>query len=294
MGEGNTIGSGSTQYSLTENTGDYSGIRRRGEKYLQAVTVGSMSTERALWFEETDDQGTPVFIAESTAKTQLSNLWVEKTAIARKIAVYGKVSTELMADLPQLISFIQGSMVKRLEVATENELLTGAGTGVTLSGAKTLGTAFSAGANALGINNANEWDVLDAIALQVEVAYGTPNAVFINPSTWAKMKGLKDTTGQTIWRNYVDQFGDVNYAGMKIITSTAVTAGEFIGGDMSVLKVLFREQLNIQIGLDGNDFTNNLKTIVVEQRLVQYASANDVATIVKGTFAAAAAALETI
>lgn len=175
----------------------------------------------------------------------------------------------------------------------ETELFTGLGTGNTISGAKTLATTFSAGANALAINNANEFDVLDALALQVEVAFGTANAVYIHPSTWSLMKGLKDSTNRPIWKDYVNENGVVNYAGMNIFTSTAVTAGEFIGGDMEVLHVLFRDALTVQIGLDGNDFTNNVKTIIVEQRLVQFASANDTPCLVKGVFATAKAALET-
>ena len=114
--------------------------------------------------------------------------------------------------------------MKRLSVVVENNLLVGPGTGNTLFGAKTLATAFSAGANALLIDNANEFDVFDAIALQVEVANGIPNAVYIHPSTWAFIKGLKDTQGRPIWKDYVDPVTKmVNYAGMDIITSTAVT-----------------------------------------------------------------------
>jgi hypothetical protein len=45
--------------------------------------------------------------------------------------------------------------------------------------------------------------------------------------------------------------------------------------------------MTMQIGLDGNDFTNNVKTILVEQRLVQFVSANDTQVLVKGTFAVA-------
>jgi HK97 family phage major capsid protein len=293
MGTDNTIGSGSTQYTLTQNTGVISPIRRRAEKYLAAVSTGSISGSRALWVEETDEQGTPIFIGEGDGKTKISSKWIEKTAEVRKIAVYGKVTSEMMADLPQLISYIQNSLIKRVSVKTESELLTGDNVGDNLNGAKTLATAFSAGANANAIDEANEFDVLDAIALQVEVANGSANAVFIHPATWAKMKSLKDLNGAPIWKNYLMPNGEVVYSGMQIITTTAVTAGEFIGGDMTVLNVLFKEQLNIQIGLDGNDFTNNKKTILVEQRLVQYASANDTPCIVKGDFATAKTALET-
>jgi hypothetical protein len=293
MTETNTIGSGATSYSLTENTGIISPIRRREEKYLAHVSVGSIGNNRALWIEEQDEQGTPIFIAEADAKIKLSSIWVEKTASVKKIGAYGKVSTELMADLPQLISYIQNSLMKRLSVKIESQLLTGDNAGNNLNGAKNLATAFTAGDNALNIDDANEFDVLDAIALQAEVANGIANAVFIHPSTWAKMKSLKDSTKRPIWKDYVDSNGNVVYAGMTIVTSTAVTAGEFIAGDMTVLNVLYREALVIQIGLDGSDFTNNLKTILVESRLVQFASANDTPCLIKGDFVTAKAALET-
>lgn len=295
MSEANTIGSGATQYTLTEDTGIVSPIRRREEKYLQAVSVGSISNARALWIEEQDEEGAPIFIAEGDAKIKLSSIWVEKTAAVRKIGAYGKVTTELMADLPQLISYIKNSLMKRLSVKVEDQLLTGDNTGNNLNGAKTLATAFTAGANAGLIDNANEFDVLSAIALQVEVANGIANAVFIHPSTWAKMKGLKNSQGTPIWKDYVDPISKaVIFDGMLLITSTAVPAGEFIAGDMTVLNVLYREQLTVQIGLDGSDFTNNLKTILVESRLVQFASANDTPCIVKGDFATAKALLETV
>ncbi len=292
IGEGNTIGSGTTQYTLSQNTGIISGIRRRLERYLEAVSVGSISNKYAIWIEETDPQGTPIFIAEGATKVQLSSIWVEKTANVKKIGVYSKVTTELMADLPQLLSFIQNTLLKRLSLATEDQLFSGDGTGENLFGAFTLATAFSAGANAGEITAANEFDVLDAIALQVEVANGEANAVFINPATWSKMKGLKDLNNRPIWKDYVDPVTkDVVYAGMVIRTTTAVTADAFIGGDMTVLNVLYREEMSIQIGLDGNDFTKNLKTILAEQRLVQFASANDVPVLVKGDFTTAKAAL---
>jgi HK97 family phage major capsid protein len=288
MGEDNTIGSGDTEVSLTQNTGIISPIRQRAEKYLRMVSVGSITNARALWIEETDQQGTPIFIGEGDGKIKLSSKWIEQTLPVKKIGVYGKVTTELMADLPQLISYIKNSLMKRLGVKMEQELLTGLGTGDDIKGAKTLATAFSAGALANVVSAPIEFDVLTAIALQVEVAHGVPTGVFIHPSTWAKMKTLKDENGMPIWKQYVDPISKtIIFDGMEIVTSTAVTAGEFIAGDLSVLNVLFREQLSVQIGLDGSDFTNNLKTILVETRLVQFASANDTPCLVKGTFAAA-------
>lgn len=294
MSETNTIGAGSTQYSLTQNTGIISPILQRVEKYLAAVSVGSIGTQRAMWIEETDQQGTPIFIAEAATKTPLSVLYVEKTANVKKIAVYGKVTTEMLADLPQLISYIETNMMKRMGVVIENQLFSGDNTGDNLNGLKTVATAFSAGA-AIGTygTTANDFDVFAAIATQVALANGEANAIFVNPATLQAMKAIKSTTNEPLFKDYMDIYnsGDMIVSGMKIISSTMVTAGEFVGGDLKAAHVLFREQANIQIGLDGNDFINNKKTILIESRLVQFVSANETPLIVKGTFAAAKALL---
>jgi len=172
-------------------------------------------------------------------------------------------------------------------------LLNGDNTGDNLNGVITVATAFAAGDSAATIAQPNEFDVMNAIATQVEIANGVPNAIFVHPRTIQAMKAIKATDGTPLWRSYVDMLGEMTVAGMKVISTTAVTAGEFIGGDTSVANVLFREGLSIQIGMDGNDFTNNKKTILVEQRLVQFVSANDTPVLVKGVFATAKAALET-
>jgi hypothetical protein len=81
-------------------------------------------------------------------------------------------------------------------------------------------------------------------------------------------------------------------AGMTLISSNGLPSGvDFIGGDLSVVNVMFSDYLSVQIGMDGNDFTKNKKTILVEQELVQFVSANDTQVLVKGDIATAITAL---
>jgi len=291
----NTIGAGATQYSLVQNNGQISKIRQREERYLSVAAPGTIGAPRALWVEETDEQGVPVFIAEGETKTRVSVKYVEKIAEVRKIAVYGKVTTEMLADLPQLISYIQNNMAKRLSVKTEDQLIDGDGADDNLYGLTHYATPFSAGDLAAQIPMANELDVIRAIALQAELAYGIGNALFVNSADWAKIQLIKDTDGHPIWKEYeVAGTGRVVISGLEIIPTTAIASGEFVGGDMSVVNVLYREGLTVQIGLSGDDFINNKKTILVEQRLVQFVSGNDTQVLVKGTFAAAIAALNKV
>lgn len=291
MSVASTIAAGSTQVSITQNTGIISPIRKREQTYLANVSVGSIGTNRAMWIEETDEEGTPIMVAEAAAKTQLDVQYVEQTLAVKKIAVYGKVTTELMADIPQLISYIQNNLMRRMDIVLENQLFSGTGVGDNLKGLSTYATAFAAGALANSIPFANELDVIEAVALQVKTAYGMPNAIFIHPSTMATIKLIKDSAGRPVWKDYITIDGSLNVSGMRLIETTAVTAGEFVGGDLSVVNVLKRDELGITIGLDGNDFTQNKKTMLLEKRMVQFVSGNDVAVIVDGDFTTAKAAL---
>jgi HK97 family phage major capsid protein len=294
-----TILAAGTYNSLTQDTGIISPIRRREEAYLQSVTTGQIGTRFAMWIEETDEEGTPIMIAENTGKTQIDVQYLEKTQKVEKIAVYSKVTTEMMADLPQLVSRIQTNMLKRVGVAIESQLYSGSGTSPYLKGATGWATSFSAGSLANTIPYANEIDVINAIENQVLLAFGTTNAILVHPDTIQKIKGLKSTTGEPLWKEYQDwslggSVTSLMIGGMKVIPTPVVTSGDFLGGDMSVLNVLFREGLNIRITPSGDDPINNTMTLIVEARLVQFASANDVTCLIKGDFTTAIAALQSI
>ena len=285
MSVDNEIGSGSTFNTITQNTGIISPTRRRELSYLASVSVGSISSNRAVWIEQITSTGTPIMLGEGDAKTQLDSIWVEATMGVKKIAVYGKVTTELMADIPQLISFIEADLMKRMDIVLETNLFSGTGVGDNLKGVITYASAFNAGSLAGTITSANELDVLEAVATQVKIGFGQPNAVYLHPSDMAKIKLIKDIQGRPVWKDYVTTNGMMNISGMNIIETTAVTAGTYVGGDMTVVRVLNRSELGITIGLDGNDFTNNVKTLLCERRIVQFVSANDTQVLVTGTFA---------
>lgn len=280
-----TIEAGDTQVSLTQNTGIISTIRKRELRYEAFVSPGSISNKKALWIEEVDEEGTPIMIGEGDTKTQLDVQYVERTMDVKKIAVYGKVTTELLADLPQLISYIESNIVKRMDIVIENQLFSGNGTGDNLKGAISYASAFNAGSLADTIVDANELDVMEAIAAQVKRAFGNPNAIFVHPDTVSRIKLIKDDNGRPVWKDYVTITGQLVISGMSVIETAAITAGNYLGGDLSVIKKLNRDELGITLGLNGDDFIKNMRTMLCERRLVQFVSANDTACLVAGTFA---------
>lgn len=299
IGDFNTIEAvgSESNYSLTQNTGIISPIRKRQLTYLQNVSTGAMAKPIAMWIEELDEQGNPIFIGEGDTKTALSVRYEERQMTAKKIAVHGKITTEFMDDLPQLMSYIQNNLMKRADIVTENGLFSGPGTGDDLKGLDEYATAFTGSTLANTITNANEFDVLIAAILQCKKAFGTPTGFYVNEGFLAKMITTKTTVGE--YTEPVaflgrDNEGFTTLQGVRLIGTNALDSLgiDFIGGDLSVVNVLFRQGMRVQIGLDGNDFINNKKTILLEQRLVQFVSANDTQTIIKGAFASATALLE--
>lgn len=279
-----------SQVSITQNTGIVSTIRKRLLKYLSAgVSVGTLSGNKAMWIEELDEQGTPIFIGEGDTKTQLSVRYEERDKKARKIGVHGKVTTEMLRNLPMLVNYIQNNLMRRVDILTEDQLFGGNDTGDNLAGIIGYASAYTGG----GLTDLapSYADVFRGLALQVEKAHGIASAVFVRPEILAEMDIAKDADGTYQLPPFRSAEGSL-VAGMRLISTNGLPSGtDFVGGDLSVVNVMFSDNMSVQIGLDGNDFTKNLKTILVEQELVQFVSANDTQVLVKGDMAAALAAI---
>jgi hypothetical protein len=290
-----------SHYSLTQNTGIISAIRKRVATYLQRVSTGALAMTKpyGMWIEELNEQGTPIFIGEGDPKTQISVRYEEREKKAKKIPVYSKVTTEMLKYLPQLISFLQNNMMRRVDLATEQQLLTGDDTGDNLAGVLGYASAYTGGDMAGTVVDAQNWDVLLGLISQARKAHGFVNGVYVKGGLLDQLLSIKGEDGHYIRPEGVtiDAQGDIRAWGVPLIRTEASllydgVTYDFFGGDLSVINVGFTGNMTIQIGLDGNDFTNNKKTILVEQELVQFVSANDTQVLVKGTFAAGKALLE--
>ena len=72
---------------------------------------------------------------------------------------------------------------------------------------------------------------------------------------------------------------------------TDITAGEYLIGDFTKAYVYSKGMIDVQVGLENDDFTKNLITILAEMRLVCYVPSNRVLSLVTGSFATAKTAL---
>jgi HK97 family phage major capsid protein len=152
-------------------------------------------------------------------------------------------------------------------------------------------TAYAAGSFAGTIINANKLDVLRTAIAQVVSNEFIPNYILMHPNDVASLDLEKNTEGDYGVPPFRSANGMV-VSGVQVIENTGQTVDKFTVGDFTKFNVRLREGITIDVGLDGNDFTNNLVTILGEIRLASYIKSNHAGAFVSGDFSDAIAALD--
>lgn len=284
-------------YGLTSWDPEFVRVPLRQPFIRQIVSVRPVSSMYVAWAEQANRDGAVATVAEGAAKPQIDFDWVEATKKVEKIAGYVKTSKEVLADIANASAEINQELVQLIQVKLDDQLLSGNGTTPNLKGILTYAPTISVASTvlALGVEQANNADVIRAAVWFIEAAgFGSyrPNYVILNPIDAAFMDVSKTSQGIYVMPPFSSTNG-ATIAGLRVITNTAITAGTFLVGDFSKDILGIREEINIQIGYENDDFTKNLVTIVGEMRAVNYIKANNVSAFVKGTFATVKAAMET-
>lgn len=284
---------------LTSFDSEFTRVVRRAPFLRQIVSVRPIGTQGISWAEQANpDPGAAGMTAEGAAKTQTDFDIVERREVARKITAYTKASKEALDDIAYLAAQINQELVELVELKLDEQILSGDNTGQNLKGILQYASAFSVAGSALalGVDQANNFDVIRAAAWQIaNTGKGKfqPNYVLVNPVDAALMDMTKNTQGSYVIPPFVSAGGQTIY-GLQVIENVGVTAGEFVVGDFRKATLGIREGITLNVGYENDDFTKNLVTILAEMRAFHYVRTNDAGSFVSGSFASAKAALETV
>ena len=247
------------------------------------------------WVYETAQEGTPGGTSEGSTKNQIDNNFVVTSVALLKQTAYFKVSTEMLDDAQFMNSWLRNKLIIRLMNVIDDQILEGDGTGTNLNGLDTQATAFAAGSLAGTVDQANEVDVLVAAENQIRVAnHNGSLTIFMHPTDVAKLKLYKVGASDRRYVNRVAQVGStLTLDGYPIIPTNKMDVGDYLIGDLSKALIAEKGGVMIEFGLDGNDFTKNMRTIIAEWRGELIIQNNDTTAFVKGDFATDKAALET-
>jgi HK97 family phage major capsid protein len=248
------------------------------------------------WVYETAQDGTIDGTAEGAAKDQIDNDFVVTSVALVKRAAYMKVSTEMLDDASFMEGWLRNKLLVRLFLDVDNQCLNGNNVAPNLNGILNQSTAFAAGTFATSIDNANLVDVLAVAINQIKIANQSVEnlAIILHPSD---VTALKVTKLSATDKRYIDRLVMVGSTlmldGVPIIENTNLTVDNFLVGDFSKATIVQKSGIEIEIGLDGNDFTKNMRTILAEWRGQLFIQNNDTTAFVKGVISTSKTALET-
>lgn len=257
-------------------------IARPIRRIREISNVGSTTSKFVTYIQQTQNV-TPgaeesLWVNEAGAKFNGEVKYEEVSEEVKKIAAYIKVSKEMLADLSFVRSEINTELMEAIEQNIDLSLVNGAG-GNDLNGLLSVAPSFNAGSFANAVPAANISDLIRIAKAQIEAANFMPTHVVLNPEDVAKIELTKTSTGEYSYPAFWD--ANMRVAGLVVVSSNNITAGTMVVGDFTKFNIKFREDMNMSVGYENDDFTRNMVTILCEARLVAYVKGNDVNAFVQ-------------
>jgi HK97 family phage major capsid protein len=258
----------------------------------QLLAQGSTQSDVVRFVKESGYTNGAAAKAEGATLGQSDFDMTAADANVRKIGTYFRISEEMLADTPQLTSYLSARAPEKLLEVEDTQILSGNGTAPNISGIITDATAFAAGDLADSVDNANDFDVIVAALNQLAGANYNADTILLNPSDFHKILLLKDSQNNYLKDQVYNGLQPV-FMGVKVVLNTAIPAGDFLIGNFGVGTQLWvRDGVNVEFFReDGTNVRDGFVTVRVSERI---ALTNYLPNaFVTGDFATAKAALET-
>jgi len=259
----------------------------------QLIPQGSTASDVVRFVKESGYSNGAAATAEGVTLTQSDFDMTASDANVRKIGTYFRISEEMLADTPQLTSYLSARAPEKLLEVEDTQIISGNGTGANLSGITTDAAAFDlTGEFADSVDSANEFDVLIAALNQLAIANYSADTIMLHPTDFHKILLLKDSTAEYIKKD-VYQGLQPQFNGVRVVLNTAITSGTFLVGNFAQGTQLWvRDNVNVEFFReDGTNVRDGFVTVRVSERvaLTNYLPN----AFVYGTFSTAIASLET-
>jgi HK97 family phage major capsid protein len=180
----------------------------------------------------------------------------------RTLASFCSASRQILADLNELESFLRTSLSYYVDLAEENQLISGSGSGEDLNGLLTQATALNT--SLLPLSGWNRNDVAGAAIEQISIAKEVPATfIVLHPHDYWLTLREKDNEGRYL------HAGMTPFWGLKPVVTTSMTSGTFLVGSGSPVasEIRDRQGLSVEIATQhGTQFTENVVTIRAEKR----------------------------
>ena len=198
--------------------------------------------------------------AEGDAKAAVRPTFGLITQSALTVAGYSKVSKQALTDSNELARAVDVTLRRSIGTALDTLLMSGSWGGA--NGFLAHATAYTSLVYTNLADAASE-----AVATMQEAGF-MPDTVVLKPADWlAITTATASGSGEYLSGAYLSPLPEL-LRGMKVVLSPGVTAGKVMVADSSQLELLVVDDMTVEVGTSGDDFTKNVRTILGEMRVI--------------------------
>lgn len=276
-----THSGGGSVVAMTQNTGELYATpdnRLFAEGIMDSMMV---DLDSIVYIDEVAGEGDAGMTAEGGTKSQSDVDYVEKTLNLQNVTHFIKVSTKMLRQPAYIVQAVRNTLLRKLELKKQSQLLGGDGTAPNIKGIKEWATPYSAGSFAGTVAEPNLNDLIRVIVAQIQNVADDfyPNYAIISHDRLAGMDLKKASDGHYVLPPFSTADNRV-VAGVRVIASNEFTDDEVLVGDFTKAHYVANSNIQVSVNLDGNDFTKNLRTILAEQAIGLYVSSNETGAFV--------------
>jgi HK97 family phage major capsid protein len=246
------------------------------------LAVAPTDQNAVSYIRETGFTNASAIAPEGTLKPESGITFDEITSLVKVIAHFIPATRQVIADIPQMRTFIDQRLMYGLSVTEEAQVLYGSGVGDNIEGLMTVGgtQTYTAPAGELR---------LDSIRRALTMTYISgfpPTGVVVSPADWEAIELTKGTDGHYVYLN-IPTGNEMRLFRVPVVQSISMVAGSFLVGAFGLGAQIFdREAMNVRISESHADyFVRNQMAILGEERIALAVYRPE--SFIKGTFATA-------
>lgn len=230
------------------------------------IAPGTTDSNSITYMKETTFTNAAAPVAEGAAKPESALVFAQQVDPVSKIAHWLPVTEEMLEDVQQIRSYIDGRLRFGVALTEEDQLLNGSGTLPALRGILNRTGLTAAQARGTDTNADAIFKQITTIATTVFVQ---PDGVVMNPTNWQTIQLMKDANGQYYGSGPFAPAQQATLWGLPVVKTPTIAAGTGLVGAFQEAAQIFRKGgLRVEASNSHQDFfIKNLVAIRAEERL---------------------------
>jgi hypothetical protein len=210
--------------------------------------------------------------AENTASGKSSVLFKTEEFKVFTIPTHFHISEEQLEDVDYLLDELSRLAPDKINTKFDSKVISATGDGTTdIKGLFVAGnhTAFASATYADTVENATILDLIGKMKLQASLTDFNPNIVMLHPQKIDEIEGLKDLNENSLFNRTVkyDANGNLSFIkGLAVVSSKQMGTNTVFVGSSLAAKIGMRRDMSMIIGLDSDDLTKRMRTVVFGMR----------------------------